>query len=89
MSLLGTNSSISMVRVEFQGDVVELVLGHLDIGVGVDLVALHDVVGRDFLAGIGIDLGVFDAMAGLAIDLVEGDLFGIRGRRIKGDRAGH
>jgi len=28
-----------------QRDVVELFLGDLDIGVGVDLVALHDVVG--------------------------------------------
>ena len=72
-----------------QRDVVELVLGHLDIGVGVDLVALDDVLVGHFLAGVRVDLGVLDAVAGLAVDLVEGDLFGIRGRRIKGDRAGH
>ena len=55
----------------FQRDVVKLVLRHLDVGVGVDLVALHDVFVGDFLAGVGIDLGIFDAMAGLAVDLVE------------------
>ena len=68
---------------------VELVLADLDIGVGVDLVALDDVVVGDLLAGVGIDLRVFDAMAGLAVDLVEGDLLGIRGGRIQRDRAGH
>ena len=78
-----------MVCVEFQRDVVEFVLRHLDVGVGIDLVALHDVIGSDFLAGVGIDLGVFDAVAGLAVDLIEADLFAIRRRRIKGDRAGH
>ena len=73
----------------FQRDVVEFLFGHLDIGVGIDLVALHDVVGGDLFAGLGIDLGIFDAMAGLAVDLVEGDLLGIRGGRIQSDRAGH
>jgi hypothetical protein len=73
----------------FQRDVVEFVLRHLDVGIGVDLVALHDVVVGDFLAGLGVDLGVFDAVAGLAVDLVEGDLLGVRRRRIEGDRAGH
>src|SRR6185437_10621680 len=73
----------------FQRDVIELVLRDFDVGVGVDLVALHDVVVGDLLAGVGVDLGIFDAVAGLAIDLVETDLFAIRRRRIKGDRAGH
>ena len=73
----------------FQREVVKLVLCHLDIGVGIDLVALHDVFVGDFLAGVGVDLGVFDAMAGLAVDLVERDLLGIRRCRIEGDRAGH
>src|SRR5262249_25990078 len=72
-----------------QRDVVELVLGHLDIGVGIDLVAFDNVLVGHFLAAIRIDLGVFDAVAGLAVDLVEGNFFGIRRRRIKGDRAGH
>ncbi|OIQ69600.1 hypothetical protein GALL_487970 [mine drainage metagenome] len=73
----------------FQRDVVEFLLRHLDVGVGVDLVAFHDVFGGDFLAGVGIDLGIFDAMTGLAVDLVEADLFGVRRRRIQGDRAGY
>ncbi len=70
----------------FQRDVVQLILRHLDVGIGVDLVALHDVVGGDFLAGVRIDLGIFDAVAGLAVDLVEADLLGIRRRRIEGNR---
>ena len=32
-------------------NVFQLVLGDLDVRVGTDLVALHDLVGRDFLAG--------------------------------------
>ena len=78
-----------MVRVDSSATFVELVLRHLDVGVGVDLVALHDVLVGDFLAGVGVDLGVFDAVAGLAVDLVERDLLGIRRRRIEGDRTGH
>ena len=38
---------------------------------------------------IRINLRVFDAVAGLSIDLVEADLFAIRRRRIEGDRASH
>src|SRR5207237_4310249 len=37
----------------------------------------------------GVDLGIFDAMPGLPVDLVEADLFGIRCRRIEGNRTGH
>jgi len=73
----------------FQRNVVEFVLRHLDVGIGVDLVALHDVFVGDFLAGIGVDLRIFDAMAGLAVDLVEGDLLGVRRRRVQGDGARH
>ena len=61
----------------FQREFVKLVLRHLNVGVGVDLVALHDVVVGDFLTGIGVDLGVFDPVAGLAVDLVEGNLLGV------------
>ncbi|MHC2698873.1 hypothetical protein ACVMHZ_002006 [Bradyrhizobium liaoningense] len=70
-------------------DLVQLVLGDLDIGVGVDLVALDDVLGGHLVAGLGVDLEVFDPVAGLAVDLVERDFFGIRGGRIERDRAGH
>ena len=77
-----------MVRVEFQRDVLELLLRHLDEGVGVDLVALDDVLVGDLLAGVGIDLGVFDAVAGLPVELIEGDLFGFGRGRIERDRTG-
>ena len=70
----------------FQRDVLELLLRHLDEGVGVDLVALDDVLVGDFLAGVGVDLGVFDAMAGLPVELIERDLFGFRRGRIQRDR---
>ena len=72
----------------FQRDVLEFFLGHLDERVGVDLVALDDVLVGDLLAGVGIDLGVLDAMAGLPIQLVEGDLFGFGRGRIKRDGTG-
>jgi hypothetical protein len=72
----------------FQRDVLEFFLRHLDEGVGVDLVALHDVLVGDFLAGVGIDLGVLDAVAGLPVELVEADLLGFRRGRIERDRTG-
>ena len=72
----------------FQRDVLELLLRHLDEGVGVDLVALDDVLVGDLLAGVGVDLGVLDAVAGLPVELVEGDLFGFRRGRIERYRTG-
>jgi hypothetical protein len=60
-----------------------------DGGVGVDLVALDNVLVRHFLAGLGIDIGVLDAMAGVLVDLVEGDLLALRRRRKEPDRTGH
>src|ERR1700733_11960152 len=38
----------------FQRDVLELFLGHFDEGVGIDLVALDDVLVGDLLAGVGV-----------------------------------
>jgi hypothetical protein len=67
-----------MVRVDF-----ELLLRDLDESVGVDLVALDDILVGDLLASIGIDLGVLDAMAGLPVELIEGDFFGFRRGRIE------
>jgi hypothetical protein len=55
----------------FQRNVLEFFLGHLDEGVGVDLVALDDVLVGHLLAGVRVDLGVLDAVAGLAVELVE------------------
>jgi hypothetical protein len=72
----------------FQRDVLEFFLGHLDERVGVDLVALDDVLVGDFLAGVGVYLGVFDPMARLPIELVEGDLLGFRGGRVQRDGTG-
>ncbi len=72
----------------FQRDVLELLLRHLDEGVGVDLVALDDVLVGDLLAGVGVHLGVLDAVAGLPVELVEGDLFGFRRGRIERYRTG-
>jgi len=62
----------------FQRDVLELPLCHLDECVGVDLVALDDVLVVDLLAGISVHLGVLDAVAGLSVELVERDFFGFR-----------
>jgi hypothetical protein len=61
-------------------DVVELVLVDGDVGVGVDLKALDDVVAGHFFAGLGVDLGVFDAVASSLVDLVEveGDFLALR-----------
>ena len=66
--------SMSIVRVELERDVFELLLVERDVGVGVDLVALDDVFVLDVLAGVGINLDVSDAVPGLAVDLVEADL---------------
>jgi hypothetical protein len=72
----------------FQRDVLELLLRDLDEGVGVDLVALDDVLVGDLLAGVGIDLRVLDPVAGLPVELVERDLLGFRCGRIKRDGTG-
>jgi hypothetical protein len=61
----------------FKRDVLELVLGDLDVGVGIDLLALDDVLVRDLFARLGVHARVLDAVAGVLVDLVETDLFGI------------
>jgi hypothetical protein len=76
-----------MVRVDSRAT-FKLLLRHLDEGVGVDLVALDDVLVGDLFAGVSVDLGVLDAVAGLTIELVERDLFGLRRGRIKRDGTG-
>jgi hypothetical protein len=70
----------------FQGDVLEFVLRHFDEGVRVDLVALDDVLVGDLLAGVGVHLGILDAVAGLAVELIERDLLGLRCGRVERDR---
>jgi hypothetical protein len=73
----------------FQRNVLELVFRHFKIAIGIDLVALDDVVGRHLVAGFGIDLLIADAMTRLPVDLIERDFFGFRRSRIKRDRACH
>src|ERR1700704_2151916 len=89
MSLLGTNSLMVDGACGFERNVFQLVFRHLNVGVGVDLVALHDVIVGNFLAGISIDLGVFDAVASLSVDLVEADFLGIGSGRIQSNRTGN
>src|ERR1700732_2512788 len=67
----------------FGRTVFQLIFRHFDVSVGIDLVALHDVIVGNFLASISVHLGVFDAVAGLTVDLIETDLFGIGGGRIQ------
>ena len=72
----------------FQRDVLQFLLRHLDEGVRVDLVALDDVLVGDLLAGVGVDLGILDAVAGLPVQLVERDLFGLRSGRMERNGTG-
>jgi hypothetical protein len=72
----------------FQRDVLELLLGHLDVGVGVHLEGFHDVFGRHILAGLGVHARVLDAVTRIPIDLVEADLFGIGSGRVERDGTG-
>jgi hypothetical protein len=51
-----------------QRNALELVLRHLDVGVLIDRKPLHDVLGEDLLTGVDIDLHVFYAMDGVAVD---------------------
>ena len=51
-----------------------------DVLAGLDLVALHDLVGRDLFAGLLRDPAVADAGAGVLLELVEADVLRLRGR---------
>jgi hypothetical protein len=73
----------------FKGDVIEFFLGNFQIPVSVDLIPLDDIRGLDFLAGVGVDLQIFDPVSGLLVDLVETDLVGLRRGREKRDRTGN
>jgi hypothetical protein len=72
----------------FQRELLKLLLGHLDELILVEHVALDDIVVRHLLAGVGVHLGVLDAMAGLPVELVERDLLALRGGRVQRDRTG-
>jgi hypothetical protein len=58
----------------FQRHVLKLFLGQLDERVSIDLIALDDVLVGDLLAGVGVDIGILDAVAGFPVELIERDL---------------
>jgi len=70
----------------FERDGLQFVVRDLDVFALGDFVALDDLVRRDFLAGLLVHLAVADAVAGLAVDLVEADLLALGRGGIKGDR---
>jgi hypothetical protein len=71
-----------------QRQLLEFLLGDLDVLSFVEFVALDYVLVRDLVTGIGVDLHVLDPMPGLPIELIERDLLRLRGGGIKRHRAG-
>ena len=61
----------------FQRELIELLLADLNEGFLIERVPLDDVFVRHFLASIGIDLHISDAVAGLLVELVKRDLLAI------------
>jgi hypothetical protein len=72
----------------FQRDLLELLLGDLDVLAFVELVALDDVLVGHLVPGVGIDLQVLDPMAGCPVELVERDLLALGRGRIERHRTG-
>jgi hypothetical protein len=58
----------------FQSDVVEFVFAHLKV------LSVDDVLARDFLAGVCVDLLILDPVPGFFIDLIATDFLGLRSR---------
>ena len=54
-------------------DVLQLVLGHFEIAVLIDLIAFDDVFIGHLFAGVGVYLKIANPVPGLLIDLVETD----------------
>jgi len=71
-----------------QRQLLELLLGDLDVLSFVEFVALDDVFVRHLVTGIGVDLHVLDPVTGRSIELIERDLFGFRCRRVESHRTG-
>ena len=67
----------------------QLVVRNLNVGVGVYLVAFDYFVGGNLLPRVSIHLQVFDPVAGLLVELVEMDLFGIGCGWVQSDWASH
>jgi hypothetical protein len=79
---------MSIIPLALDGDRFQLFGLKLEVFALADLVALDDVRRFDFIAGVGVDLAIFDlaifdAMAGVLVELVEADLFALAGRRKK------
>ena len=90
MLAASTNSSMSMVRVEFElHRASSFVLVEQHVLVLRDLEALHQVRALDRLAGAGIDGLHADAVVGVGIDQVEVHVGGTLGGRVERHRAGH
>jgi hypothetical protein len=70
------------------GDGVDLVLFDQNVFVLGDLVALDLIGGVDLLVGVGIDEAAPQAVAGLAVQEIEGDALLAGRRRVKLDGAG-
>jgi hypothetical protein len=67
-------------------DGLKLIVGYFDVAALPDLVSLDDVLAVDRLAGDGIDLAIFDPVAGSPVDLMKFDFLPLRGRREQLDR---
>ena len=68
------------------GGGLELFRLDLDVFAFTDLVALDDVGRIHLLVGLGVDLAVFDAVAGVSIDLMKADFLALAGRGEQCDR---
>ena len=66
-----------------QRQLLELLLGDLDVLSFVEFVAPDYVLIRYLVTGIGVDLHVLDPVTGRSIELIERDLFGFRCRRVE------
>jgi len=42
-----------------------------------DFIAFDDIAGLDLIASLSIDLAIFDAIAGVLVDLMKADLFSL------------
>jgi hypothetical protein len=74
---LGTNSSISIVRLLSSAIASSSFRIDLDVFALADFVALDDVARLDFVTRIRINLTVLDAIASVLVKLMEADLLSL------------
>ena len=70
--LVDLNSALAFKRDRF-----ELFRIDIDVLAFADFVAFDDISGLDFIAGLSIDLAIFNAIAGVLVDLMKADLFSL------------